>query len=122
MPNFEGMDAIILQPNDSAVPYDFRFYVCSGSTTNDGSVPFGLTVSSMEVTSHRQDGTVVTTGIISATSSTGDSTGGFVTTVYLGYPTSSGAQTGRYHLTFKATFSDGSIKEYDFNRLRVRNL
>ncbi len=117
MPDFEGTKVIILQPSDVAVPYQFGFTVCSGATENDGAIPFALTISSMAVTAHRQDGGIVTTGMIFNSSHTA-----WVTVVRLSYCTSSGAQTGKYHLTFAATLSDASVKEFDFNRVQMRNL
>src|SRR3989304_6100866 len=104
MPDFEGTKVIILQPSDVAVPYQFGFTVCSGATENDGAIPFGLTISSMTVTAHRQDGGIVTTGMIVNSSHTA-----WVTVVRLSYCTSSGAQTGKYHLNFAATLSDASV-------------
>jgi hypothetical protein len=117
MPDFDGTRVVILQPSDSAIPYQFGFTVCSGATENDGAIPYNLTISSMAVTAHRQDGNVCTTGMISNSSHTG-----WVTVVRLSYLTSSGAQTGRYHLKFVATLSDASIKEFDFNRVIMRDL
>lgn len=117
MPYFTGTKAIIIQPSDSAVPYTFHFTVCSNATANDGAIPYGLTITNSTVTAHREDGTAVTTGIISVTSLTS-----YITTVLLSYPTSTGVVAGKYHLTFKNTLSDTSIKEFDFNRVIVKNL
>jgi len=117
MPYFDGHKPIILQPNDNSIQYQFGFSACSATTANDGSIPYGLSISNSSVSCHREDGTICTTGIIANSSHTG-----WVTSVLLSYPTSSGAQTGRYHLTFKLTLSDASIKEFDFNRLLVRDI
>lgn len=117
MPDFEGTKVIILQPSDVAIPYQFGFTVCSGSTENDGSIPFMLTIASMAVTAHHQGSTSATTGMIFNSSHTG-----WVTVVRLSYATSEGAQTGKYHLTFAATLSDASVKEFNFNRVIMRDL
>jgi hypothetical protein len=48
-----------------------------------------------------------------------------VATILLSFPSSTGALSGKYHLTFTATISDGTTtysKEFDFNRIMVRNL
>jgi hypothetical protein len=119
MPSFDGYKPIILQPYDSAVCYQFGFSVCSTTTANDGSIPYGLTISNSSVRCHKEDGTVCTTGIVVNSSHTG-----WVTSVLLTYPTTAvvAVLPGKYHLTFKLTLSDASIKEFDFNRLIVRNL
>ncbi len=117
MPYFDGTKPIILQPQDVSVQYQFGFSACSATTANDGSIPFGLTISNSSVTCHREDGTVCTSGVIANSSHSG-----WVTSALLSYPTSSGSQTGRYHLVFKLTLNDASIREYDFNRLIVRNI
>jgi len=117
MPSFDGYKPIILQPLDSSTPYQFGFSACSATTANDGSIPYNLTISNSSVSCHGQDKLDYTTGIIGNSSHTG-----WVTTLLLCYPTSAGALTGTYHITFKLTLSDASIKEFDFNRLIVRNL
>jgi hypothetical protein len=119
MPDFQGTQSIILQPGDSAVPYTFEFTVCSNSTANDGAIPYGHSVSSVVTAVHREDGTAVTTGIVSTSSETSN-----VVTLWLSYPTSSGALTGKHHITFTATLADATTTythEFDFNRLLVRN-
>lgn len=119
MPDFEGSKPIFLQPSDARVPYAFEYTVCSATTANDGGLPFGHTISSIITAIHREDGTVMTTDILASSSATGQ-----VHTVLLSYPTTAGV-TGKYHMTFKATISDGTttyVREFDFNRLIVRNL
>ncbi len=120
MPQFEGTNVITLQPNDINVPYKFEFTVCSGTTTNDGAIPSGHTLSSAVVTAHRIDGTVVTTGLVANTSMTG-----FVDAVWLSYPTSVGTVGGRYHIQLLPTISDGTTtytKEFNFNRIVLKDL
>jgi hypothetical protein len=120
LPDFEGSKPIFLQPSDAKVPYAFEYTVCSATTANDGSLPFGHTLSSVVTAIHREDATVLTTAILSTSSATGQ-----VHTVFLSYPTSVGVVTGKHHLTFTATISDGTttyVREFDFNRLIVRNL
>ncbi len=115
MPSFEGTKIIVLQPSDSNVVYRFHFTVCSASTANDGAIPYGLTISQSSATCHREDGTNFSTQIISVTSLTS-----FATSALLSYSTAAGV--GKYHLRFKNTLSDGSVKEFDFNRLVLKDL
>ena len=119
MPQYEGTSVITLQPNDVNVPYQFEFTVCSGTTTNDGGIPAGHTLSSVTVTAHRIDGTAVPT-LIAHSSYTG-----FIETVWLSYPTSVGTVGGRYHLQILPTISDGTTtytKEFNFNRIVLKDL
>jgi len=121
VPDFEGTKPIFLQPYDVLVPYSFEYTVCTATTANDGSLPYGHTLSSIITYAHRED-SVTTTGVIAASSATNQ-----VHTVWLTYPTTVPVVTGKYHLTFKAIISDtgGSsayIREFDFNRLIVRDL
>ncbi len=118
MPNFEGTKPIFLQPYDAKVPYSFEYTVCSATTANDGTLPYSHTLSSVVTSVHREDAEIA--DIISASSVTGQ-----VHTIWITYPATVPVYTGRYHLTFKATVSDGTttyVKEFDFNRLIVRNL
>lgn len=119
MPDFQGTKAIILQPSDSMVPYTFTWTICSASTANDGAIPYAHTVSSVVTSVTHEDGTVCTTGILATSSHTGS-----VTSIFLTYPASSGFKTGKYHVKFVATISDGTTtfaKEFDFNRLQVKD-
>lgn len=119
MPDFQGTQSIFLQPGDAAVPYTFEITVSSNSTANDGAIPYGHSVSSVVTSVHREDGTVVTTGIVTTSSETAD-----VVTLWLKYPSSSGFQTGKHHITFTCTIADATTtytRELDFNRLIVRN-
>lgn len=119
MPDFQGTKSIILQPSDVRVPYTFTWTVCSASTSNDGAIPYGHTVSSNVTTITHESGTVCTTGILASSSHTG-----WVTTLWLAYPSSSGFLTGKYHVKFVPTIADATTtytKEFDFNRLIVRD-
>ncbi len=119
MPDFQGTRAIILQPKDVRVPYTFSWTICTSSTGNDGAIPYGHSVSSIVTTIKHESGLLCTTGLLASSSHSGA-----VTSLFFTYPSSSGFLTGKYHVTFEATISDGSttyIKEFDFNRLQVRD-
>lgn len=119
MPDFQGTKPIILQPNDVMVPYTWTWTICTASTGNDGAIPYGHTVSSVVTSITHESGTVCTTGILASSSHSGA-----VTTTFLTYPSSSGFLTGKYHMKFTATISDGTtafVKEFDFNRLVVKD-
>jgi hypothetical protein len=121
MPDFQGTKAIILQPGDVMVPYTFTWTVCTASTGNDGAIPFGHSISSVVTVVKHESGLICTTGILTTSSCSGG-----VVSLFMNYPTSSsGYPVGKYHVTFTATISDGATtytKEFDFNRLLVKNL
>ena len=113
--NFDGDVAITLQPNDSGVPFQFEFKACSSPTANDGSIPFGTTISGVSVTGHTGAGTDVTSQLIA--NYTLDAN---LVTVFLNYP--SGRGVGTYHLTFVLTLDSGTVMEFDFNEITATNL
>ena len=109
--NFQGTKDIILQPGDTSIPYTFEVTVCSSATANDGTLPYGTSISSVVVTGHvSETGTVVTSEIINSSSETNN-----VISVLLKYPATSGE--GWYHLKFVCTLSSGAVKELDFARI-----
>jgi len=57
---------ITIQSGDS-IGYSFKFPIASTSTANDGCVPYGRTISTVDVTAYDEDGDDVTTDLISGT-------------------------------------------------------
>lgn len=116
MPDFEGTDYIIVQPSDDNVPYSFGFSVCTAATANDGSLPFGTSISNYTIAAHKHGTTDVdaTTELIAS-----HGRNALVVQARLQYPTTLGV--GLYHLKFVLTLSDTSIIEFDFNRVIVRD-
>lgn len=114
MPNFKGNDKILLQPNDEAVPYRFDFDACSSSTSNDGFLPYGTTISGVSVSATTDGGVDTTDELISSTSVNSNNI-----TVALNYPSTTGE--GRYHLTFILTLDSGSVLEADYNGVVARD-
>jgi hypothetical protein len=115
MPDFKGTDDIIVQPQDVKVPYKFYFSTCTSESANDGSIPYGTTVSAVSVSAHTQDGTAETHLINSSGLSSS------TVTLYLDYPTT-GNGPGIYHITFKVTLNTTAILEFDFNRVYCKDL
>lgn len=114
MPSFTGTASIILQPGDADVPYSFKFTICSSATANDGSIPFGRTISSAAVTAHTAAGTDATSELIES-STLSDTT----VTIELDYPSTTG--TGKYHIKFVLTLDNAAKMEFDFNRIYARD-
>ena len=110
--DFESSKRITLRWNDNNVPYTFTFPVCSTATANDGAVPFGLTISSHTIRAQlATDPDWDVTGRIVNSSTLNSAT----VTAKLKWP----GIEGIYHLVFKLTFSDGSVKDYVFENVRA---
>ena len=104
---------ITLQSGDS-IGYSFKFPIASTSTANDGCVPYGRTISTVDVTAYDEDGDDVTTDLISGTPGlVGDTV-----SVVLKWP----GEVGRYKLTFLLTLDNAWQKEVDFKNVYARAL
>lgn len=110
MPNFEGRGRIVLQPNDVDVPYRFEIPIATAVDSNDGAIPYGDTVDSVDVTAYDSADTDVTAQMVGS-ATTGDD----YFSVPLTYPSTGG--NGRYKLTFVVTTANGVEKEFDFERV-----
>lgn len=114
--SFQGYDKILLQPGSSAVPYMFTFEACSSTTANDGSIPSGETITDATVSAFDSDGTDVTSELVDSSSFSTTTV-----TVYLNYPSTSGA--GRYHLEILLEMTvSGAILEFDFTRVYAEDI
>ena len=111
--SFQGVSDIIIQPGSATVPYTFTFAACSSATANDGSIPFGTTISSAVVKAFNEAGTDSTTSLISSQSLVTP-----VVTVNLKWPTTD----GRYSLEFVLTLSSGAVMEFDFTRVYAKDI
>ena len=115
MPNFQGSDEIILQPNDDGVIYSFNVTTASASGANDGYLAYGRSISSVVVTTYDEEGTLTTDLVDGVAVLDGN-----IIRQPLQYPTTSG--DGRYKITFVMTLDDSSIKEADFFRVNAESL
>ena len=111
--SFHGVKTITVQPGSATVPYTFTFAACSSATANDGSIPFGTTISSAVVKAFNEAGTDSTAVLISA-----QSVASPVVTVSLKYPTTA----GRYSLEFVLTLSSAAVMEFDFTRVFAEDI
>lgn len=114
MPSFKTNGQIILQPNDS-VGFSFTITVASSATANDGFLPYGTSISSVNVIAYDKDENIVTSDLISGTPAVSSN----VISMKLNYPVVSG--DGRYKITMILTLDNGDIKEADFDRVTARN-
>jgi len=108
--SFQGVDDIRLQPGSAAVSYTFTFAAASSATANDGSMPYGDTISTIAIKAFDEGGTDRTAELID-----GSSTTSTVVTISLDYPSTTGA--GRYSLEMLLTLASGAVMEKDFTRV-----
>jgi len=113
--SFDGTKTIRLQPDSADVPYTFSFTINSSLTANDGSLPFGTTISSAAVKAFDEDGNDVTAQMVGSTSETTT-----VVTVPLTYPAAAGS--GRYSLELVLTLSSSAVMEFDFTRVYAKDV
>ncbi len=113
MPNIEGHDRVTLQPNDEKFPISILVRINTSITSNDGSIPYGTTISGVTVTCYDDARTVVPNSdiIFSGPTIANDQ---YVNTE-LKYPKNAGA--GRYKLTYVLYLSDGGTREVDHGRI-----
>lgn len=120
MDNFKGDAFINLQPGAANVPIALRLPAASASTKNDGAIPYGSTVASVAMSAKLME-----TGTASTSLVTGSALSGNGVIAYLSHTTT--LSDGLYGITATVTFSlTGStavaVREFDLNRVYVRNL
>jgi len=120
MSGFKGNKKIEIQPNDANVSYGYEFTICSSTTSNDGFLPNGTTVSGVSVVSYKTadaNGRALASGVtevddlIQGVPTVSSNT----VTVRLSYPATNGL--GYYKMTFLVTASDSSVQEIDYDRV-----
>ena len=112
---FSTNGLILLQPGSATVPYTFTFAAASSATANDGSIPFGATISSKAVKAFDAAGNDVTSEIVASSSLSSP-----VVTVSLKYPATTG--DGVYSLEILLTLSTGAVMEFDFTRVYAEDI
>jgi len=113
--SFSTAGIIILQPSSATVPYTFIFAAASSATANDGSIPFGSTITGADVKAFDSTGTDRTSEMIESETNTTT-----VVTVNLKYPSTTGP--GNYSLEFVLTLSTGAVLEVDFTRVFAKDI
>jgi hypothetical protein len=119
--SFKGSDKIDIQPGDANVPLQMRLNPASGSTKNDGAIPYGSTVATATFKVHYAETNSSATGLLSNTSEAGVSSSNVII-AYFSYSSSTTLASGLYHVTATVGCSlSGSTvlmyREFDFNRI-----
>lgn len=115
MSDFKTKGPITLRPFDE-ISHSFKITVNSSTTSKDGFLPYGRTVSDVDVIAYTDDGTTCTTAVIEGTPSLLSN----VVTCVLKYPTAFG--DGLYKLKFQLTLDNGETKEANFHRLNYETV
>jgi hypothetical protein len=111
--NFESVGQINLQTGD-LLGWNFKFPIAE-SPLKKGAIPYGRTISSVTVTAYNCDSTAITDLIVNTPVIDNDTV-----SIKMKYPEVSGE--GRYKLTFYLTLDNGWTRQFDFNRVVVRNV
>lgn len=116
---FKDQDYIVLQ-SGANIPLQFKFNACSGSTKNDGAIPYGSTLASSTILAYDEQGNAISTSLVTSRGLSSN-----IVTAYLTY--TSTFVDGLYKLTLKNTYSlSGSTlvmsREHDFERILVGNI
>ena len=121
---FSGSESITLYPGDINVPLVLRFPPASGSTKNDGAVPYGSTiVSSSALVTYLDDGSAPSTVLLSTAPNTYASS--HTVTVFITHSTSALYNKGLHSIIATVTWAlSGSTRQmtrpFDLDRVFVK--
>ena len=110
-----GSDYTHLQPGDINIPVTLRLKAATASTANDGSLPYGSTISSATVALYGPGGVAAATSHVSIVTFSSNKC-----TTYLTHSTA--LATGRHKITFtvSASLSGSTLvmtRQRDLNRI-----
>lgn len=111
--DFIGTGLVILKEGTVGEPMAFAFAACSTALANDGSLPFGTTITSAEIIVKDSAGADITNNVASDTAVSG----GLTVTTRLTCPDE--AVKGRCKVYVLLTLSDGAVLTKRWDGLRV---
>ena len=121
---FKGSGSITLYPGDINIPLVMRFPPATGSTKNDGAVPYGSTiVSSSALVAYLDGGSAPSTVLLSTAPNVYAS--GHTVTVFITHSTSALYNKGLHSVIATVTWAlAGSTRQmtrpFDFDRVWVK--
>ena len=115
---FRGSGSLTLYAGDENIPLILRFPPASGSTKNDGAVPYGSTISNQTATATYLDDNSSSTALISAVTASSETV-----TVFLSHSTA--VPTGLHSVIATVTWAlSGSTRlmtrPFDLDRVWVK--
>ena len=113
--NFTRQTQVKLQPTTRNLPVSFAFTRCTSTTSNDGAIPYGETISSAVVKAHSPSGTEVTSSMVTQAATVD----GLNVSCEISWYT--GVADGLHKLTVILTMLSGYIDEFDCQRVLVVN-
>ena len=122
--SFRGKDILRLQPGDDNVPVRLKFKPATASTLNDGALPYGSSIKSVQKkVVWTANGLTSATGLLSDIASLTSNR----VTLYFNHTTgdlTTSYSEGLYHATVTLRISNGATdfdKEFDFNRIYMKD-
>ena len=115
---FQGSGSITLYPGDANVPINLRFPPATGSTKNDGAVPYGSSIHSYTVTAKYYDDNSSSTGLIASVAGSSHRV-----TVYLSHSTSEPKGLHYLYATITWALSGTTVRmsrPFDLDRIYVK--
>lgn len=112
MPDVIETEEILLRPGDAGVPYEFHAPPASAAGENDGAIPYGYSISSIQVFAYDVKGVDKTSELIYNSQVAQN-----IITVQLNYPSVSG--TGKYLLKFLCTLNTGITITFLADKIRA---
>jgi len=117
MPQIRGRTSIILQAGDIKVGVTIRVKSATSSSSNDGFLPYNITVSGVSTIIYDEDGTDVTSDMKYANPTV---SGGEYVKIEL--KAADPFVEGRYILDHTLTLSDGGTRHLTFRRIYAKDL
>lgn len=108
--DFKGNTAFYLRSGDN-LGREWEITVCSSASANDGQIPYGLSVVSVDTIAYDKDNSDVTSDLVDGTPSVTNN----IISGNIKYPTTNGV--GRYKLSFLLTLSNGKQKRVEFDTI-----
>ena len=115
---FQGSGSLTLYPGDANVPINLRFPPATGSTKNDGAVPYGSTIYSCAVTAKFFDDDSSSTALISSYTASSHHV-----TVYLSHSTTVPVGLHYLYATVTWTLSGSTLRmtrPFDLDRIYIK--
>jgi hypothetical protein len=110
MSDLKSSKVLTLKSADTNITITYRVTVCTTETSNDGTLPYGVNISSVSVTAFNSGGDDITTSLISSSSTTGND----IIITYK-YPD----EIGNFKVVVVCTLDNSATLQLDFNNVKA---